>query len=380
MKNQEELYILKKVLIHKWLEDTVKDPAKVRQENNQITDFKAISYVFDQMNRNSKGREIHIPISFFLSSKELDASCSELIEFSKSKQIHFEKEMQLNNIYLLGFKPIKGSKRLAISIVSTIRGMVQKRTRKDNELIIDLQFREDIFNQKDIPHYLIFSRSWIKESARKSDNILIKLYDIFDKKKYRMGLTDEEIKKIKEYDSRVRKRDVLKDLEKEKEKEENKKARKERKKERRKERRSAKKIQKWFLKIRWYHLNLLKINLYLRRQFAVKIQKNFVIKFLNCWKSVVEKKKHLITEKKEKNRKKKESSRKRKKMRVKKEKKSAEKIQKWWFKILRIKYEKVRKEYHKFHKMIESREKLDLLNRFNPNVASFVPSSCCSSP
>ena len=67
-------------------------------------------------------------------------------------------------------------------------------------------------------------------------------------------------------------------------------------------------------------------------------------------------------------------------MRLKKEKKSAEKIQKWWRKIIRIKYEKYREEYHRLEKIIESREKSESLNRFNPNVASFVPSSYCSSP
>ena len=270
MSDKEEINILKNLQILFDTTEKLKSPVQIRKENNEITDFETIKSVFNMMNGELSGREIHIPISFFLSSKILDGSCDELIQFAKSKQIHFEKEKKLNHIYLIGFKPIKGGKKIAISIIRKIRDMVKaNRTRKDSkfELIFELKYRENNFTQKDIPHYLIFSKSWIDETSKRSDNILIKLFDIFDEKKYHMGLSYDTIKEIKEFDSRARKKKCLEEhkieLEKEKEMIRRKKLKKLKKKGRKKlKRNSATKIKRWWVKIIENHHELFKRNIF----------------------------------------------------------------------------------------------------------------------
>jgi len=362
MKNQEELYILKKVLIHKWLEDTEKDPAKVRQENNQITDFFMIRSVFNQLNEKSHGKQISIPISFFLSSRKLDASCEELIKFAKTKQIQFDKEMNLDKIYLLEFKPIRGANKIAISLIDKINDMGKKRTRKytEFELILDLKYKENNFTAKDMPHYLIVSEIWIEESAKRTDSVLISLYDIFDKKKYHMGLDVEVIEQIKEYDSFVREKETLEYFD-EKEKMKKRKVVKKRLKKLRKKQRqnSAKKLQKWYRKNRkrrrrnsaiilqkWhkknrvYNSNLIKIKMYFKKLFAKKIQK--------WWKFVIKKKKQIM---------------------IKKKNKCAKKIQNWWFKIIVIKHKRLENIINLRKKKITSKSS----QRYNPNAPEYIP-------
>lgn len=319
-------------------------PKQVREFNNKSFSMDYIKTLFNDLNEeNSNDRVFYIPFSLLLRTGPLIENFQELITVADSNNIHFDKHMEFESIYLICFNPIRGGKYISIWVIKRIGDFKAKRTRKKirQELVFEFKGRKSPFNHKDKPQYLIFSKEWIDKSSQDSDNIKITLFDLFDEKKYKMGLSPDDIEALNDYEARVKEIKTLEYFDKKKQEECIKKKLKKLRKERKKERKnSAKKIQKWYRKNKVYYSNLMQIKLYFKKQFVIKIQK--------CWEFMIEKKKQIMIEKK---------------------KKSVIKIQTWWIKIMEIKYKRLENIINLRKKKITSKSS----QRYNPNAPEYFP-------